>query len=196
MREKEFIRCELLVVRWQKGDRESAAKELVELFERPVLYYVRRLVRSEDDAWDAMQETFVAVLRSLSGIREGRALPAFVYRTARNAALAQHRRRRDEPLVEDVAEMVESAAEPEIAAEEAAEVHRCLELLPLLQREALTLFFLEDLSIAQIAEVTEVPEGTVKSRLFHAKRALRGHLGGGHLGGEHLSRERKGGGHE
>jgi len=186
MREKEFIRCELLLVRWQKGERESAAKELVELFERPVLYYVRRLVRSEDDAWDAVQEMFTSVLKSLAGIRDGRALPAFVYRTARNAALAQHRRRRDEPLVDDVAEAAEAIEEPEIAAEEAAEVHRCLELLPLAQREALTLFFLEDLSIAQIAEVTGVPEGTVKSRLFHAKRALR----------EHLSRERKGGGHE
>jgi RNA polymerase sigma-70 factor (ECF subfamily) len=191
MREKEFIRCELLVVRWQKGEREGAAKELVELFERAVLYYVRRLVRSEDDAWDAVQETFVSVLKSLAGIRDGRALPAFVYRTARNAALAQHRRRRDEPLVEDVAEVGDAVAELEIAGEEAALVHRCLELLPLAQREALTLFFLEDLSIAQIAEVTGVPEGTVKSRLFHAKRALRGHLRG-----EYLSRERKGGGHE
>jgi RNA polymerase sigma-70 factor, ECF subfamily len=186
MREKEFIRCELLVVRWQKGERESAARELVEMFERPVLYYVRRLVRSEDDAWDAVQETFVAVLKSLARLRDGRALPAFVYRTARNAALAQHRRRREEPLAEDVAETEESSYELEIAIEEAAEVHRCLELLPLPQREALTLFFLEDLSIGQIAEVTGVPEGTVKSRVFHAKRALR----------EHLSRGRKGGGHE
>src|SRR6476659_9937073 len=102
MREKDFIRCELLVVRWQRGDKECAARELVELFERPVLYYVRRLVRSEEDAWDALQETFVSVLKSLMNMRDGRALPAFVYRTARNAALAQHRRRRDEPLVDDV----------------------------------------------------------------------------------------------
>ena len=54
-----------------------------------------------------------------------------------------------------------------------------MELLPLAQREALTLFFLEDLSIAQIAEVTGVPEGTVKSRLFHAKRSLRERLSRG-----------------
>ena len=82
--------------------------------------------------------------------------------------------------------MAESPAEPEIAAEEAADVHRCLEQLPLARREVLTLFFLDDLSIAQIAEVTGVPEGTVKSRLFHAKRQLR----------EHLSRRWKGSGDE
>ena len=181
MKEKDFIRCELLVLRWQRGNREQAAGELVELFQRPLLYYVRRLVRSEADAWDALQETFVAVLKSLGSIRDGRALPAFAYRTARNAALGQQRRRREEPLFEDAAISADEAADPQLAAEEAAAVHRGLELLPLPQRETLTLFFLEDLTIAQIAELTGVPEGTVKSRLFHAKRALRRHLeGAGH----------------
>jgi RNA polymerase sigma-70 factor (ECF subfamily) len=179
MTEKEFIRCELLVLSWQRGSREQAADELVQLFERPLWYYIRRLVQSEDDAWDALQETFVSVLRSLKTIREGRALPAFVYRTARNAALAQHRRRKEQPLVEEVADCVEGPAEAPLSAEDVAAVHQGLEQLPLPQRETLTLYFLEDLSIAQIAEVTGVPEGTVKSRLFHARRALRRILEGG-----------------
>ena len=178
MTEKEFIRCELLVLSWQRGNRQQAADELAQLFERPLWYYIRRLVRSEDDAWDALQETFVSVLRSLRTIREGRALAAFVYRTARNAALAQHRRRKEEPLGEEVA-AVEDAAEAPLSAEDVAAVHQGLERLPLPQRETLTLYFLEDLSIAQIAEVTGVPEGTVKSRLFHARRALRRILEGG-----------------
>ena len=180
MTEKDFIRCELMVLAWQRGNREQAASDLVELFERPVLYYVRRLVRTEDDAWDALQETFVAVLKSLPNLRDGRALPAFVYRTARNAALAQHRRRPYEPLVEELSQVVEDTGELRLAADEVAAVHRALERLPLPQRETLTLFFLEDLSIAQIADVMQVPEGTVKSRLFHARQALRRHLEGGH----------------
>lgn len=179
MTEKDFIRCELLVLHWQRGDREQAAGELAQLFERPVWYYIRRLVRSEDDAWDALQETFVSVLRSLATIREGRALPAFVYRTARNSALAQHRRRKEQPLVEDIIDCMEDAAEAPLSAEDVAAVHQGLERLPLSQRETLTLYFLEDLSIAQIAEVTLVPEGTVKSRLYHARRALRRILEGG-----------------
>jgi len=179
MTEKDFIRCELLVLAWQRGNRERAAGDLVELFERPVLYYVRRLVRTEDDAWDALQETFAAVLKSLPTLRDGRALPAFVYRTARNAALAQHRRRPHEPLADDVILAVEDTSELRLDAEEAAAVHRALERLPLPQRETLTLFFLEDLSIAQIGEVMQVPAGTVKSRLFHARQALRQHLKGG-----------------
>lgn len=68
---------------------------------------------------------------------------------------------------------MEHATEAPLSAEDVAAVHQGLEQLPLPQRETLTLYFLEDLSIAQIAEVTGVPEGTVKSRLFHARRALR-----------------------
>lgn len=116
---------------WQRGSREHAADELVQLFERPLWYYIRHIVRSEDDAWDVLQE--ISVLRSLRTIREGRALPAFVYRTARNAALAQHRRRKEEPLGEEVADSMEDAADAPLSAEDVAAVHEGLEQLPLPQ---------------------------------------------------------------
>jgi RNA polymerase sigma-70 factor (ECF subfamily) len=57
--------------------------------------------------------------------------------------------------------------------ENAEQVHVALRRLPAVQREVLTLFFLEDLAIEEIADVVGIPPGTVKSRLFHAKRALR-----------------------
>ena len=52
-------------------------------------------------------------------------------------------------------------------------VHAALDRVSLLHREVLTLFFLGDLTVAETAEVLSIPEGTVKSRLYHAKRALR-----------------------
>ncbi len=181
MTEKELIRCELLAISHRRGRRDEAARELVALFQRPVLFYLRRLVQSENDAWDVLQETFVSVLKAMTTMRDPRALPAFVYRTARNAALAhQRRQRREEPLSDDVEQAAEETPDAEpFRADDAGRVHRGLETLPLAQREVLTLFFLEDLSIAQIAEVIDVPQGTVKSRLFHAKRALRQRLEGG-----------------
>ncbi|HEX8522741.1 MAG TPA: sigma-70 family RNA polymerase sigma factor [Tepidisphaeraceae bacterium] len=178
MKEKDLIRCELLVLAYKRGRRDEAARELLDLFQRPALYYIRRLVRSEADAWDALQETFMSILKSIPTLRDARALPAFVYRTARNAALTQNRRRHeDEPLTQAVQETVAAGEEQDFSHEDAERLHRAMETLPLAQREVLTLFFLKDLSLEQIAEVTGAAVGTVKSRMFYAKRALRERLG-------------------
>lgn len=173
MSDADLILCELLVVRCQRHDI-AAATELVGSFEKPLLYYLRRLAGSEADAWDLMQETWMAVFRALPGLRDSRAFPAFLYRTARRCALAHLRKRdADSRLLEnlDVSESG-AGAEPDFTAEDGAAVHAGLEKLSPSHREALTLYFLDDLSIDEIASVLEIPPGTVKSRLFHAKKAM------------------------
>jgi len=145
----------------------------VRLWEQSLFYYLRRLAPSEADTWDLLQETWMKVFRSLRTLRDARTFPAFLYTTARNAAVSRFRLR-----VQDDAR---PAAENGIAAADCAfvtfdnaeQVHHALDKLPLLQREALTLYFLEDLSIDDIARVLEVPTGTVKSRLHYAKQAIR-----------------------
>lgn len=174
MTDAELILCELLVLRCQRRD-PRAANELVTFFEKPLMYYLRRMVRSEADAWDLVQETWVSVFRALPKLRDARALPAFLYRVARNHALV-HLRRRDVDLrlyavVESV--LTDTAHEPDFTREDAAAVHAGLDQLSLPHREALTLFFLQDLTIEEIASVLAIPPGTVKSRLHHAKKALR-----------------------
>jgi RNA polymerase sigma-70 factor (ECF subfamily) len=173
--ERDLILCELLVLRCRRKDSQAAA-ELTALFQQPLLYYLRRLLNSEADAWDALQETWLTAFRSLHMLREPRALPAFLYSTARNAALAQLRRQRNAAALMNTLE--ENTQEPDSAGEafsfeDAVEVHAALDRLTLPHREVLALFFLQDLSIDGIAAVLSVPAGTVKSRLFHAKRALR-----------------------
>lgn len=173
MSDADRILCEVLVLRCQRRD-PCAASELVALFEKPLLYYLRRLVRSEDDAWDLLQETWISVFRALPSLRDARALPAFLYRTARNHALA-HLRHRDADfrLYEGLdAFQTGNEREPAFSAEDAAAVHAGLDKLSLPHREALTLFFLQDLSIGETASVLGIPPGTVKSRLYHAKKAL------------------------
>jgi RNA polymerase sigma-70 factor, ECF subfamily len=174
MSDADLILCELLVLRCQRRDPDAPA-ELVALFEKPLLYYLRRLVGSEADAWDLLQETWMSAFRALAGLRDARALPAFLYRTARNHALA-HLRKRDADLrlyAAVDADQPDADPEPAFGPDDAAAVHAGLERLSLPHREALTLFFLQDLSIEEIASVLGIPPGTVKSRLHHSKKALR-----------------------
>lgn len=170
--ERDLVRCELLVLRCCRRDAHAAA-ELTAMFQRPLLYYLGRMVDNEETAWDLAQETWMRVFAALRTLREPRTLPAFLYRIAHNAALVFLRKRQRPVSFEEAGVEPEAPDGPEFSAEDAARVHAGLVRLPLPQREALTLHFLEELSLAEIAHVQSVPIGTVKSRLFHARKALR-----------------------
>ena len=174
--DKQILTSELLVTRCQRGDRE-AFDELVRLWERSLFYYLRRLATTEADAWDLLQETWMKVYRSIGSIRDPRTFPAFLYTTARNAAVTRLRLR-GERAMDDARNGQAPAGEPShacafIAFDDAEQVHHALDQLPLPQREAVTLYFLEELSIDEIAQVLNVPVGTVKSRLHYGKQAIR-----------------------
>ena len=154
------------------------------MWERPLFYYVRRLAPSEADAWDLLQETWLRVFGALDSLRDPRTLPAFLYTTARNVAITRLRLRTPEEHAHDNGAEDASALDCAfIAFDDAEQVHHALDQLPLAQREALTLYFLEDLSIDDIAQVLGVPSGTIKSRLHYGKQAIRKYLenGDGHV---------------
>ena len=88
------------------------------------------------------------------------------------------RERAEQVELEDFQE----AEEPSFAEEDAAAIHQALSQIGLRHREVLVLHFLEDLSIAEIAEVVGCSEGTVKSRMHYAKRAMKEILSGGIYG--------------
>lgn len=171
--DKQLVETALLVVRWQRGDR-SAFEGIVRLWEQSLFYYLRRLAESEADAWELLQETWLKILRSLGSLRDARTFPAFLYTTARNAALSRLRHRGREDTTSCPDSMPDDSSADDIAIfDNAEQVHHALDQLPLPQREALTLFFLQDLSLEEMADLLDVPLGTVKSRLHYAKLAIR-----------------------
>jgi len=163
----------LLVRRAQMGDRD-ALEAIVRGWERRLLYYIRRLVEDEETAWDVLQETWVQVIGNIRKLRDPNSLPLWLYRIARAAAMSHWRERytRSETQV-DQERALETAEEVTFTREEADAVHWALSQLSPEHREALTLHFLEDFPVDEVAGIVGVPAGTVKSRIYYAKRLVR-----------------------
>lgn len=171
----------LLVVRCQLGER-GALEELVRRWERPLLFYVRRMLPAEPDALAVMQDVWVKVLTGLASLRDPGRLAPWLYALARHTLMDHLRDRytREQLLAASRADERNGATPEEPAVEDdlgwyvaAEEVHYGLSRVSVVEREVLTLYFLDDLSIDDIAAVLRIPPGTVKSRMFHARKALR-----------------------
>jgi RNA polymerase sigma-70 factor (ECF subfamily) len=171
--EKQLYR-ELLVIRAKRGDN-KAFEEIVREFERSMFYYVRRLVETEEDAWDILQEIWIKAFRGIGSLRETKRFRIWLYCIAHRTAMSHHRAAYRNQAVLDEAFDAEAAIEADSTPnpEDAERVHVALDRLDPDFREVLTLRFLEDLSVEETAEIIGVPAGTVKSRLFHAKKALK-----------------------
>jgi RNA polymerase sigma-70 factor, ECF subfamily len=171
-------RDELLALRCLTGT-PGAFADLVREMERPLLYFVAKLA-GEGVALDVLQEVWLQAFRTIDRLAEPRRLRAWLYRLAHGLAIDRVRKERADARREhEHARAAEVAGdEPTFDADDAAAIHRALDALPLAFRDVLVLHFLEELPLAEVAAVVGCPEGTVKSRLHHAKRALRKVLGG------------------
>lgn len=175
MNEKQIYH-ELLALRCKRGD-PGAFEEVVRHWERQLFYYIRGLVGKEQDAWDVLQETWLRVMRDIDALRDPKALSAWLYTIARNRALSHMRHSsREEPMAECGEETAQALENGDFSFEDADAIHSALGKLTPCHREVLTLYFMKDLSIDEIAGVLQSPTGTIKSRLHFAKRALKGIL--------------------
>lgn len=133
------------------------------------------IVADAAEAEDALQEALYKAWRALPQFRHDAAFSTWLYQIVRRASLDRTRRGPSLPL--DV-ELEDTAAghDPERRWEEVEarrEVYAALGRLPVPYRTVLTLFYIEDLPIREIADILELPVGTVKTHLHRARRALR-----------------------
>lgn len=161
-----------------RRDREDAFAELVRRFQRRVFAVCRRTLQDDADAEDATQEVFVRLARGAAGFRGEAQLSTWLYAVARNVATdrVRHDARRPSTPVEDVARLPEAEAltvADEASGREAAlDVGRALAQLDEVSRELLWLVAVEGLSYADAAAATDLPVGTVKSRVSRARARL------------------------
>ena len=166
---------ELLVIRCKRRDA-AAWDELVQRWSDRLLYYLRRLIDDEHDATNTLQEVWLHAFRGIHSLKNEARIAPWLYRIARRTAMDHFRTKyaRHETAEPDVAsDVVDDQPEVHLHLENAELVHFGLAKLGLPEREVLTLYFLEDLTISELASLLEIPEGTVKSRLFKARSDLR-----------------------
>ena len=137
------------------------------------------VLRNPADAEDAVQETFLRVLRHRQKLGEVRDNRVWLIRIVWNVVLDRKRRAKTRPETDDVAELARalpadglSAEQTTAAAQHHAHVLACVEQLPSKEREVLVLSAFEELSSVEIASVLGATESSVRSRLFRARNRM------------------------
>lgn len=166
------------------GGREDGFEELVRRYQRPITNYVFRMLNDYDASLDVTQEVFIKVYNSLGKYSSEYKFSTWLYRIAHNAAIDYIRRRTpnqqslESENKEGAFQLQIECPKPSPEKErersewrtEIASVVRCL---PAAYRELILLRHAQDLSYDEIADVTGLPLGTVKNRLFRAREMMR-----------------------
>jgi len=174
MNAKQNIEDELLVLQCQEGD-VAAFEELLSRWQDRLWRHILRLIGEEDAAWDVFQDTWIAISRSIRSLRNVAAFRAWAYKTASNRCCDWIRKesRRRKTLKGYFEETQIHEGEWPEPTEPAHNLDEAVKQLSGNDRSILSLRYEEEFSMAAIAEILSIPEGTVKSRLFHAKKRLK-----------------------
>lgn len=172
---------EYLAAAARAGDRDGFAK-LAERWQPKLLAHAYRLIGEGEASRDVVQEAWADIAKSLSRLDDVRAFPAWAYRiVTRRAADAIRKRQRERKLNSAYALEAKTAPQSQAPMESGADhgpLNAAMAALPAEQRAAIALFYMEDFSVAEISVALNVPAGTVKTRLMHARRKLRDALKG------------------
>jgi RNA polymerase sigma-70 factor (ECF subfamily) len=163
-----MVSDEALMLEFQSGSR-SAFEELFARHRQPLYGFFRRRLESRERAEDLVQETFLAVIRATARYQPRALVRTYLYGIALNLVAAERRR-----LGRDTTQAAESVSRESL--EESLWVRQAIAKLDPTEREILMLREYEQLSYSEIAGLLRLPVNTVRSRLFRARMALKGHL--------------------
>ena len=166
---------EVLIGRIANGDR-LAMQVLYARYHVRVFRFVVRLVRDEGTAEDLISEVFLDVWRQADRFEGRSAVSTWLLAIARFKALSSMRRKPDEELDEEAAGAIEDTSDtPEVSLQKKDKsglLRKCLEQLSREHREVIDLVYYHEKSIEEVAEIVGIPEATVKTRMFYARKKL------------------------
>ena len=158
--------------------RRRGLRELFEAVREPLFGLALRMTGRPDLADDAVQETFLDVLKGIEGFRGESRLTTWLFRIAVRAAtrVATRSRRPTEVLTDELDDAAAGPSESTAQLDAAARILRAIASLPPAQRAVVSLTALHELSQTEVAEVLGIPVGTVYSRLHEARARLKAEL--------------------
>jgi len=151
------------------GKYDQALEQMLETHQGKVFRMALTIVRDAGRAEEVTQDVFLKLWRAFPAYDGRAAVSTWLYTIARNTCLSVVRAEgyRRTSALDDVAEPGRASATPlELA------INQCVDRLPELQRQVITLFYLQDRSVSEVAAMLDLPENTVKSHLHRARRAL------------------------
>ena len=166
---------EMLVARIAGGDR-LAMQTLFARYRTPVYRWLLRLVGNETVAEDLLSDVFLDVWRQAGRFQARSAVSTWLLAIARFKALSARRSRKDAELDETIeATVADSTDNPEVVLQKKSRdqfVRTALTTLSLEHREIIDLVYYHDKSVDECAQILGVPSGTVKTRMFYARKKL------------------------
>jgi RNA polymerase sigma-70 factor (ECF subfamily) len=182
------------VVTWAQDGDESAFRELIRRYQRPIFSIIYRMVRDRELAEDLAQETFIKVLNAIDSYRPEHKFSSWIFKIANNAAIDHLRRReletlslegapdaltteRQEATALQVRDRTESPLEELEARELGSQIEEAIAGLRPEYRSCIMLRHVEGRAYEEIAEILGLPLGTVKTYIHRARAELRDQLG-------------------
>lgn len=169
-------KADLEIIRRVAAKDVAAFRQLYARTGRQVYHFCLRRLRDEALAEEVANEVFMEVWRQARTFEGRSAASTWLLTIAHHKMIDMLRRRRESPLDTEYAEIIEDDADtPEavsLKADKSAAIRRCMEALSPDHREIIDLVYYNEKSITEIATILDIPENTVKTRMFYARKKL------------------------
>lgn len=178
MKTYDQIYDELLVLKCQDGDR-NAFDELVSRWQERLWAYAYRLLGEKDTAWDMVQETWMTIVKKINSLKHAEAFPQWIYRILSNKCTDWIRKQQAQrQLKENIKEEFKDVKQDRSTQDSKYDaLRKAFKQLSSEQRLIISLKYAEGFDVKEISKILDIPEGTVKSRLYYARKQLQGIMG-------------------
>lgn len=165
------------IVQWAKAHNGAALARLVAHYQTPARRVAQNILGNLDDAEDAVQDAWLLALRKLNTLQDPAHFGGWFYRIVANVALRKRQKRTVQGTSLEALEMfIASADEQSLTSEYSDLLPVVMDALSSKEQIVVTLHYFGGVPVAQLAALLDVPQGTIKSRLHHARQLLRKEL--------------------